>query len=166
MLFRSARAAARAAAAATGGAAAPAAAGPSRKPAGVYTAGRHPTRFMGGSITFYDQKGSPNKGRFQAVCGNTAMHGKLCRLTRTSAESVRTGGAAAQARPLGLLAAWLAAAQFSETMEDHKAAVGFLRKRERSEAGQRLMELPSGRSLAEWERPRKPGEDPEPDGMP
>jgi len=131
-----------------------------------YTAGRHPTKFMGGSITFYDQKDGPNKGRFQAVCGNTAMHGKLCRLTRTSAESARHDGAEAQGRPLGLLAAWLAAADFTETMEDHKSAVAFLSKQERSDARQQLMELPSGQRLAELERPRKPGEGPEPDGMP
>ena len=139
---------------------------PAANQRGEYTAGRHPTRFMGGSITFYDQKDIPGKGRFQAVCGNTAMHGKLCRLTRTSAESARTGGAVAQGRPLGLLAAWLAAADFAETMEDHKAAIGFLSKHERSEARQKLMELTSGQSLAELERPRKPGEDAEPDALP
>jgi hypothetical protein len=94
------------------------------------------------------------------------MHGKLCRLTRTSAESARHDGAEAQGRPLGLLAAWLAAADFTETMEDHKSAVAFLSKQERSDARQQLMELPSGQRLAELERPRKPGEGPEPDGMP
>ena len=106
-------------------------------------------------------------GRFQATCGNPAHQGDLCRLTRTSAPSARGGQRAGpQGRPLGLLAAWLAAAPTAATAEDHKAAVAFLDIEERRSAREELMKLPSGRSLAELERPQRTGESPEPLGMP
>jgi hypothetical protein len=131
-----------------------------------YSRGLNPTRFRQGSITFYPDKNDPEKGRFQAVCGHPELHGKSCRLTRTSAPSVRVGGNQAQGRPLGLLAAWLVVGELAADRAAHDASVPFLSADERLAAREELLSQPNGAELAAHERPMRLGEPLEPDGLP
>ena len=81
-------------------------------------------------------------GRFDAACGQTWKHGIRCRLTRTFV-GVRSQNEA-RVRPLGLLAAWLACAVFSEDADEHASAVPFLCFGERAENRNALVAQPNG----------------------
>ena len=127
-------------------------------------AGRYPTVFAGGSITYYASKADPEFGRFQAVCGNL-HHGKLCRLTRTN-RGAPGGRKVAQGRPLGLLAVWLEVGQQVDSKEEHEAMIAFLIFEERSRCRAGLITQENGLGLATFERPpRDDGEGLEPEGI-
>ena len=128
-------------------------------------AGLSACRFYSGAITFYPSKTTAGAGRFQANCGQPELHGRRCRLTRTCAAAVRRNGNQAQGRPLGLLAAWLQAGALLETAEEHAAAVGGLRREDRQAARLELLATENGPELAEHERPARPGEPDEPEGL-
>ena len=85
---------------------------------------QHRTEYCGGHVTNHPKKDGTPGGRFEATCGQTWKHGIRCRLTRSSV-GVRSQNEA-RGRPLGLLAAWLACAVFSEDADEHSSAVPFL----------------------------------------
>ena len=84
-------------------------------------------------------------GRFDATCGQTWKHGIRCRLTHLcwSSQPERSTRQA-----LGLLAAWLACAVFSEDADEHASAVPFLCFGERAEHRNALVGQPNGADLA------------------
>lgn len=142
-------------------AAAPAIEAPAR-PRG---AGLHTTFHRGGYITFYPAT-SRAKSRFQATCGNP-NHGN-CRLTR-AADGHGKGGARLGTRsPVGLLAAWLATSDeaISNTKAEHDASVAFITYEARCAARAGLLAEDNGAALADAERPRRPNEAAEPEGLP
>ena len=120
----------------------------------------------GGKIAYYPDKGLASKGRFQATCGQKDKHGPRCRLTRTSNVAANPNSKPAQGRPLGLMAAWLGAAEAADTFEEHAASVGFLDFHQRSLARQELELAPGSQDLLDCERPQRGDEGPEPVGLP
>jgi len=101
---------------------------------------------------------------------NFAAHGRLCRLRRTITASLHSQ---AQGRPGGLLLAWIdCAADYGsaiahQTMGQKKFAhtQPQLNQAKRNAARDWAEGQPSLRAcLDELERPRRPGEDKEPDG--
>lgn len=120
--------------------------------------------YRNGSISYYGSKDDESKGRFQVVCGNP-LHGGRCRLTRTNCAPQRAGRNAAQGRPLGLLAAWLACSDSCETKEDHDAAVAFLSAADRRQCRIELLGMASGAAVAVMERERRDEEASELEGQ-
>ena len=96
----------------------------------------------------------------EATCGQTWKRGIRCRLTRTSV-GIRSQDEA-RGRPLGLLAAWLACAVFSDDADEHASAVLFLRFGERAEHRNALVAQPNGADIAMLERLLREGESLEP----
>lgn len=123
--------------------------------------GLHIVELHGGFITYYPET-TKSKARFQANCGNPA-HGR-CRLTRAAVGHQRGGQRQAQGRPLGLMAAWLAAgiSGMCSSKEDHDACIVFLHLEERAASRQELLLSPNGAALASCERERRRGEPEEP----
>lgn len=127
----------------------------------VASQGRSPalavTFVPGGKLSCYS-----GRAIVEAVCSNPA-HGK-CVMTRTLMAS-STPGRAGQGRPLGFLAAWLAAGLDAPTKAVHWAASG-VAKSNRQAARSALRAAPGGDALLSLERVRREGEDSEPDEVP
>lgn len=116
---------------------------------------------MVGQIHFYE-----NNKSFTAFCRDP---GHLdCRRSRTSLESKNpnTRKRAGQGRPLGMLAAWLAeSSSYASASEHVHAHVDVTDLTQRKKAREMLLALEGGTSLAEKERPQRPGEAEEPEGI-
>lgn len=115
----------------------------------------------GGSIGFY-----PSKQAFEAVCEQPG-HGR-CVLTRTK-QGRRIGGSASLCggRPVGFLAAWLAAGEGCPSKAAHWEATAIERPlAERAALRAQIAACgPSGRTLLDCERPQEPGEPAEPESL-
>ena len=109
----------------------------------------------GGKLTYY------HKGEFFTATCNNLAHGK-CILTRTS----RAGKRSAQGRPLGLLMGWLALGQDSDSKAAHFDRSRWPNHQARTDARERLSEMPGAEGLFAEERPQEPGEVGEPDQLP
>lgn len=111
----------------------------------------------GGKVSYYI-----GKADVECVCSNV-LHG-VCRLTRRMLGSTRLGRQG-QGRPLGLCIAWLAKGAAIATKAEHTAAAFATTRVERVECRAMLkaLEHPDARGLLEAERPKRHGEDSEPD---
>lgn len=132
---------------------------------GPRSRGLHTVRFIGGKVIFYPDKRDPSKGRFEATCGNIEAHGAACRLTRASHAPKNALAHPAQGRPLGLMAAWLAHSFYPsvETQTDHAAMLALLSHDLRASSRAELVLEENGEALAACERPRREGENDEPE---
>jgi hypothetical protein len=107
-------------------------------------------------------------GRFEAVCHHEDhVPRRRCRLTRTR-EGSDDPAAAAQGRPLGLIAAWLLSNQdFSDKSEHSSIFAVFLQSLAARQAARvRLKALPGGVELLGYERRQRDGEPEEPIDLP
>ena len=114
--------------------------------------------FFGGTIKYYA------KGDFVAYC---AVHSDsaakvACVLTRTA----RAGKKAAQGRPLGLLAAWIMAADEHDCKPEHCKRCNFPPYDDRCFARTALSAVTGADELFAYERPPREGEDEEPRDAP
>ena len=109
----------------------------------------------GGRIMYYH-----TKNLFTATCSQPG-HGQ-CVLTR----SAGAGRRAAQGRPLGLLASWLAAGARHATKAEHWDRSQWPSHEQRSTHRDLLAENPLGLQLLQEERPQEAGEAAEPDDVP
>lgn len=110
----------------------------------------------GGSISYY-----PSKTAFEAVC-NHPEHGR-CVVTRTSRAMAGSRRGPESGRPVGFLAAWLAAGQSRASKQEHWATECFDRPHaERAAFRVAIGGSAAGRTLLECERPAGPDEDLEP----
>lgn len=112
----------------------------------------------GGSISYYQSKQA-----FEAVCDNPA-HGR-CVATRTCrAKGMNPDGFSRGGRPVGFLAAWLAAGEGVGSKPEHWQL--FETSAEvRLQSRRRVAEVASGRTLLGRERPLEPGEPEEPTSL-
>jgi hypothetical protein len=133
---------------------------------GPRDAGLEKTKYRGGHITYYPNKGGKEGGRFQCCCPNVAGHGNRCRITRTSLASARHWINPEQGRPLGVMAAWLASSFEVETAEEHGLFASLLSYADRAEHRGQLMLEDNGVALSRWERPLWPDEPAEPEQAP
>ena len=117
---------------------------------------RHPAELRvqvdGGFLTFYG-----NKQVFTATCGNP-RHGR-CVLSRTAEPGKRRQ----QGRPLGLLTAWLFVGKDLESKADHWNRALWPNAALRSQHRELLADVEGADALFDCERPREPGEGPEPE---
>lgn len=115
----------------------------------------------GGSISYY-----PSKQAFEAVC-QCRDHGR-CVLTRTRRGKQRRAGAPVEGgRPVGFLAAWLAAGEGLSSKDEHWAPSVLARPLgERADFRRQIAESgEAGRTLLGFERPCEAGEPAEPEGL-
>ena len=135
---------------------------PVAKAAGAVVRG--PTRMAdatitveGGRISYY-----ANKSTFEAVCGNH-LHGR-CVLSRTSRGRAGRGSRAA-GRPLAFLLCWLNLHECPSKSDHWEKTTWAFSHAERLAARNQLMETPGGPALAAFERPTRPDEGEEPEGL-
>lgn len=115
----------------------------------------------GGRIVYYI-----TRQEFYAECGlRGAGHDKLCRRCRTSRAPAGNWRNSAQGRPLGMLVLWLQSAGFFDSSDNHKLLFSCTFE-QRKAARQHLKELPGSSVLFEFERPKLPEEDSEPEQDP
>lgn len=109
----------------------------------------------GGSISFYRSKGA-----FEAVCLNPD-HGR-CVVTRTAkSKGLDSDGRRVGGRPVGFLAAWLAAGETTGSKAEHWGQLHQPLER-RVELRRLVGETPDGRFLLSFEREPEAGEPAEP----
>lgn len=122
----------------------------------IVAGGRRPAEGVvlvpGGELRYYQRI-----NRFQARCTNPA-HGSQCRKERVA----QGGRKAAQGRPLGFLAAWLAQGALHADQEEHQNIAASIAFDVRAAAREALRNTDGSAELFSAERPLRAGETDEP----